>query len=308
MRAVAIAVVLLSAVGACGGHNAKPGQERGACYSNGTCDMGLACFSHLCVRYDGGGSAAAGTGGIGDAAAGNGGGTGGVAGDSGGRGGAGVGGAAGAVGGRGGAGAGGGTAGSAGGAAGAGGGSGGGGGASGMAGADGSSDAASNDARDAGSTSCAGDASGAPETVVAFACGSTPATTTDTYGGFVGMIVSGQFENSPGVMPEDAFYYVDPNDSSVPVSACPDCFRYNRFAEGTCVCSYECAATSHRVADLLVGGYPAFRADHQYTVTLNLGAGPSDRLDFGMADCGCGDNSGTHTITLTHLTTATCAR
>jgi hypothetical protein len=64
---------------------------------------------------------------------------------------------------------------------------------------------------------------------------------------------------------------------------------------------------SHAVADELVGEYPAFRSDHQYSVVLDLGPAPAERLNFGMADCGCNDNSGSHGVVLNQLTRGTCS-
>jgi hypothetical protein len=105
--------------------------------------------------------------------------------------------------------------------------------------------------------------------------------------------------NAPGQSLQDGFYGVDVNDTTRSTAPCPDCLRFNRVSEGTCgVCSTECASISHRIADLLVDPYPAFSPTHQYTVRLNLGAAPPDRLNIGMADCGCFDNSGSYAITI----------
>jgi hypothetical protein len=145
-------------------------------------------------------------------------------------------------------------------------------------------------------SACTETASDASEDIVAPACGLTPATTAGAYGGLVKLEVSGVLMNLPGV-PLDAFYNLDGSDN--PTTACPDCLRYNRFAEGGCVCAKECTATSHRVADVLVGPYPAFNPTHVYSVTIDLGGAPADRLHFGMSDCGCSDNSGSWSIDVT---------
>jgi hypothetical protein len=130
------------------------------------------------------------------------------------------------------------------------------------------------------------------------ACGQTPATTAHAYAGLVTMKVSGVFANTPGQPLEDAFYHVDLADNSKStMGPCPECFRYNRLSEGACVCYLQCP--SYRVSDLVVGGYPAFSPSHVYTVTLDFGSAPAEPIDFGMADCGCSDNSGTHDVTLT---------
>jgi hypothetical protein len=141
---------------------------------------------------------------------------------------------------------------------------------------------------------------------VAAACGFTPATTSATYSDFVALTVSGLYDNSPDNPLEDPFYLVSRSAPDQAVAACPDCFRYNRVSEATCVCSFECAAASHPISDLLVGDYPAFRPDHQYSVLLDLGSAPAERLNFGMADCGCSDNSGSHTVAVTRLARGTC--
>lgn len=153
-------------------------------------------------------------------------------------------------------------------------------------------DATEGDAsRDA--SSCTETANDASEDVVAPACGFTPATTAGAYGGLVKLEVSGVLMNLPFV-PLDAFYNLDGSGDAT--TACPDCLRFNRFAEGGCVCAKECPTTSHRVADVIVGPYPAFNPTHVYTVTIDLGGAAADRLHFGMADCGCSDNSGTWSI------------
>jgi hypothetical protein len=164
--------------------------------------------------------------------------------------------------------------------------------------------------RDAGVAFCDGNSVTPAELLApAAACGRTPATTAGAYDGIVGLTVSGLVVNVPEVSIQDAFYDVDPADTSVALNACPDCLRYNRFSEGDCVCGNECAASSHLVADLLVGDYPPFRPDHAYAVIVDLGqAVAADRLHFGMADCGCGDNSGAYALSITPLAPGTCER
>jgi hypothetical protein len=143
---------------------------------------------------------------------------------------------------------------------------------------------------------CTETASDASENVAPPACGFNPATTAGAYGGLVKLEVSGVLMNLPFV-PLDAFYNLDGSGNAT--TACPDCLRYNRLAEGGCVCAKECPTTSHRVADVLVGPYPAFDPTHVYTVTINLGGAAADRLNFGMSDCGCSDNSGMWSIDVT---------
>jgi hypothetical protein len=43
-------ILALALVAACGKAGATDGKERGPCYGNGTCDVGLACMSDRCVR------------------------------------------------------------------------------------------------------------------------------------------------------------------------------------------------------------------------------------------------------------------
>jgi hypothetical protein len=113
----------------------------------------------------------------------------------------------------------------------------------------------------------------------------------------VTITVMGLVANS-GQSLNDAFYAVDPTFTSQSAGAAPDWLRYDRASEGNCVCSYECSATSHRVSDLLAGPYPPFNPSHVYTVTLDLGAAAAERLNFGIADCGCGDNAGSFSLTI----------
>jgi alpha-tubulin suppressor-like RCC1 family protein len=50
--------ILAAGLLGCGGGAAAPpnGQEKGHCYPNGTCNVGLSCFSDRCVRFGAGGS------------------------------------------------------------------------------------------------------------------------------------------------------------------------------------------------------------------------------------------------------------
>jgi hypothetical protein len=288
MRLARVAVFAI-ALG-CSGRSTPAGQEKGYCYSNGTCNPGLSCFSNRCVRYDGGAADAPADGG---SAAGGGGAGPGAAGQIGGPGGAGGGGTSGI------------------------GDAGDGREASAEAGTPGTAGASPNDGggstdvvdatgADGGLAPCDGglDATPKSEMFSVLACGMTPATTSGAYAGLVTMTVSGLFTNSPGQPLEDAFYHVDLADNSKStLGACPECFRYNRLSEGACVCYQQCP--SYRVSDLVVGGYPAFSPTHVYTVTLDLGTAPAEQIDFGMADCGCYDNAGTHDVTLTPVNTCT---
>jgi len=49
----------------------------------------------------------------------------------------------------------------------------------------------------------------------------------------------------------------------------------------------------------LTQGYPLFNSSHVYTVQLNLGSGAAQQLHFGFADCGCSDNTGSFTLSIT---------
>jgi formylglycine-generating enzyme required for sulfatase activity len=50
----AVVLLVLGLLGCSGGAALAPGQEKAHCYSNGTCNAGLSCFSNICVRYDAG--------------------------------------------------------------------------------------------------------------------------------------------------------------------------------------------------------------------------------------------------------------
>jgi hypothetical protein len=294
---------------------AATGSERGACNPDGTCNSGLSCFSNRCVKYNsdasdgvpspdaGGPAGASGNSGVAGTGGASGSGQAGGLGGNGqsGSGGAPVDGGAGPGGGSGQSGSGGSGGGSGNGSSGTGGSQAGGGGSGGDSDTD-----ASTDAPDGRAPYCDGGAIGSAESLLAAACGYTPATTAATYSGFVSLTVSGLYDNSPQSPLEDPFYLVSRSATDQAGAACPDCFRYNRVSEATCVCSTECAAASHRIADLLVGDYPTFRPDHQYSVVLDFGSAPPERLNFGMADCGCNDNSGSHSVVLTQLTRGTC--
>jgi hypothetical protein len=153
---------------------------------------------------------------------------------------------------------------------------------------------------DAGADTCTrADVDASSDIVTIPPCGNTPGTTIGAYSGLVTMKVSGLFVITPGNPLFDPFYQVDPNNTSVSTGACTGCLRYNRSSEGTCLCGFECPSTSHGVSDLLVGPYPSFSPTHEYTVQLDLGNAPPERLDFAPSDCGCSDNSGTYMLTIT---------
>jgi hypothetical protein len=64
------------------------------------------------------------------------------------------------------------------------------------------------------------------------------------------------------------------------------------------VCPSECSNTSHRVSDLIVGGYPAYNPAHAYTVQLDLGNAAAEPLNFAYGDCGCFDNAGSFSLSV----------
>jgi hypothetical protein len=139
---------------------------------------------------------------------------------------------------------------------------------------------------------------GAPDTFMVSACGDTPGTTAEAYSGVIVVTVSGtMMVGQYDAM--DAFYGMHPDTLSTSRGDCPDCLRYNRVSEGDCVCSLECSNTSHRLADLVIGSYPEFSAAHEYMVEIDLGNMPPERLNIGVQDCGCADNSGELTVTVT---------
>jgi hypothetical protein len=109
----------------------------------------------------------------------------------------------------------------------------------------------------------------------------------------VTITVSGTMVNTPSLGSLDPFYVLDS-----PPTPAPEWLRYNRVSEGSCLCGFECPATSHRVSDILVGAYPPFESSHTYTVVLDLGSAPPEPLHFSIYDCGCFDNSGTFTVTV----------
>jgi len=82
----------------------------------------------------------------------------------------------------------------------------------------------------------------------------------------------------------------------------PGRFLMARASESTCTCESEC--TGHfPVVDVLAVPHPAFNPDWTYSVQIDLGEGPPDRLAFGIHDCGCFDNSGELTVVIDDLST-----
>ena len=146
-----------------------------------------------------------------------------------------------------------------------------------------------------GSDACFSDAGS--ETINVPACGYNPASSVRSYRGGVLMTVKGVLLNNASEA-EDAFYYFSTNDQTNPLGQCPDCIHYSRVSEGSCVCLNYPQCPSHRLSDLLAEPYPAFSPTHEYTVKLDLGANPDERLNFGMSDCGCDDNSGALVVSL----------
>jgi hypothetical protein len=136
-----------------------------------------------------------------------------------------------------------------------------------------------------------------PDVVTVPSCGQPGAPSQKAYNGTVVVTVSGIIQNAPGVR-NDPFYDLSANDTSQATAASPVRFVYNRFSEGTCLCPQECPSTSHKIADILVGAYPAFNPSHTYTVILNLGSSAPERINFAYGDCGCSDNDGSFSLTI----------
>jgi len=134
------------------------------------------------------------------------------------------------------------------------------------------------------------------ETITVPPCGSSPAATTGTYSGVVYVTVGGVIVNTPGNPSTDPFYDVNANDPSMEVQPNPGWLRYDRASEGNDLC--DGSASSHLVSGIIVGTYPTFTGSNSYSVTLDLGGAPAEALHFGIADCGCGDNSGQYTLAI----------
>ena len=129
-------------------------------------------------------------------------------------------------------------------------------------------------------------------------CGFTPAVTATQYAGLVEITISGNVFFVPPDGHYDGFYG---NTASGPTSSTPSPLRMARLRDGTpCTCTLECAGRNFPASDLLVSPYPAYNPLHTYTVVLDVGPLP-DRIAFGLSDCGCFDNSGTWTISITQL-------
>ncbi len=107
---------------------------------------------------------------------------------------------------------------------------------------------------------------------------------------------SGIILNAPGLS-YDPFYGLNANDSSQTTGATPERLVFNRFSEGSCVCPSECPTTSHQIANVLLGPYPAFNPSHSYAVLVDFGSTP-ETINFAFGDCGCGDNAGSYDLTL----------
>lgn len=137
------------------------------------------------------------------------------------------------------------------------------------------------------------------ETLTVPPCGFSSGTTEKTYTGLVDLTVSGRVIITPGHPSRDAFYLLDPNDPSTALGADPEIFRFARTSESDCTCFVESQCHPNQaVSAVLAGPYPDFNPEHTYTVQLDLGDGPAEKLTFGIADCGCWDNSGELVVTI----------
>ena len=136
----------------------------------------------------------------------------------------------------------------------------------------------------------------AGETITVPPCGlaGQTAITQRQYAGLVHMMVNGVIVNVPPANGQDAFYGIVNGQI---VGPAPGEFRFARASVTTCTCGIECG-NNFAISDFLVGPYPAANSSHFYTALLDFGAGPPDRLVFGIRDCGCFDNSGSLTVTL----------
>jgi hypothetical protein len=143
-------------------------------------------------------------------------------------------------------------------------------------------------------TVCQGSVS---ETITVPDCGTPGETTVNAYSGIVTLTIRGIVGNTANFDDADPFYFVVQHVDSVAVRSCDGCVRYNRVSEGTCLCD-TCPSTSHILSGLLIDGYPGFSPTNEYTVRVDFGSGPAERLNFGYSDCGCFDNTGSYTMTL----------
>jgi hypothetical protein len=115
--------------------------------------------------------------------------------------------------------------------------------------------------------------------------------------------VGGFLWNNPN-SPEDAFYTLDPNNTSLQVATCPTCLLFNYASQGPSVC--QGSGVGYALSDRVLGGYPAYDASHAYDVLADVGTGAPQQLVFAFGDGGCYDNSGTWTLTISTTTNGTC--
>jgi hypothetical protein len=112
----------------------------------------------------------------------------------------------------------------------------------------------------------------------------TPATlTAQAYSGRLSVTISGTQEVTPGNSNQDAFYGLMVGNLSVTIGPDQDAVRFAPENHGNCTCLHECQPNV-RLADFIVGPYPAFNPAHTYTVGVDLSgyllSGPT-RLYFG---------------------------
>jgi hypothetical protein len=133
-------------------------------------------------------------------------------------------------------------------------------------------------------------------TVPATACGGVQ--TAGSYAGVVTISVTGWAVLTPGNPTSDALYSLSASDDRSALGTDNVQFRYSRASQGGCTCYVECAGQNQGVGQSLVGPYPPFNPDHEYTVQIDLGGASAEPITFGGADCGCGDNSGGWVVTI----------
>lgn len=110
--------------------------------------------------------------------------------------------------------------------------------------------------------------------------------TTNTYSGVVKVTVSGT-GFSAGARLNDAFYLLDPVEHDP---------SYYQLTFGTTTLTPLNPAQN--AVNFVVGGLPAFSANHIYSFLLDTGTATPSILHFGVGDGGFGDNGGAFSVSV----------
>jgi PEP-CTERM motif len=128
--------------------------------------------------------------------------------------------------------------------------------------------------------------------------------TTQSYSGYVDVVVSG-IGTASGITPSDPFYLLsNPPSHSSTYTLAFGTSPLTGWPTGSPSASNAIVYDVDAGMQVTAPYFPAYRSDHTYDVVLNTGTSIPSLLHFGIEDGNYADNSGAYTIKVTQLVAA----